>query len=512
MTTTTDRLTTLPIARITLSSTAAQAARRKRFDKAELGELANSVRAHGILQPIICRSTATDYELVAGERRLLAAKAAGLEEIPAVVRALSDRAVIEIQLIENLQRADVHPMEEAEGYQQLLKTHGTPMEELHAKVGKSRSYVYGRLKLLALCSAARNAFYAGEIPASTALLIARIPSDKLQRQALDTLNRDGMSVRRAKDVIHDQYMLRLKGAPFPTADAELVKSAGPCNTCPKRTGNQPELFDDVQSADVCTDPPCFQAKVTAAAKRKLDAARAEGRQVITGAEAKRIAPYYNGAESGVTGGWVRTNKQIWEDPKQRTAGAIVGKDEPRALIECPKTGRVFEIIKAASVDREVRKSQPAGRTRGATSSQNQQQKKAKLERAFRAKLYARLRPQLPAPPMALTARTLYRQLDHECMKIVARLQGWEGTKSQYGPPGYRKLADKKVDGMTAEELRTFVNDCIYASELQVFPWSKAKPERLLAAAKAAKVNAAAVRRSVTPKPRKKKAAAARAKK
>jgi ParB/RepB/Spo0J family partition protein len=281
-----DRLTTLPLDRIELSRTAAQVARRKRFDAAALSDLADSMRQYGVLQPIICRSTATDYELVAGERRYLAAKQAGLAQIPAVVRSLSDAAVIEVQLIENLQRADVHPMEEAEGYQQLMKQHGHPIEELHTKVGKSRSYVYGRLKLLDLCKQARNAFYDGKLSASISLLVARIPGEALQKQALDRVLgghfRQPMSYRDASDWIQHELMLRLKDAPFPTDDVLLDDQAGPCTTCPKRTGNQPELFGDIQGADVCTDPACHKGKLVAWGERLLEAAEGRGQKVIAG--------------------------------------------------------------------------------------------------------------------------------------------------------------------------------------------------------------------------------------
>src|SRR4029077_2484737 len=103
------------------------------------------------------------------ERRWRAAKAAGLVEIPATVRVLDDEAVLEIQVIENLQRSDLHPLEEARGYQQLVEKHGHSVEEIAAKVHKSKGYVYGRLKLCALPEAAADLFLAGKLDASRAL-------------------------------------------------------------------------------------------------------------------------------------------------------------------------------------------------------------------------------------------------------------------------------------------------------------------------------------------------------
>lgn len=160
---------------------------RKTFVQAQLDELTESIRQHGILQPLLVRPIvgAEDrYELIAGERRYRAAIAAELREVPALVRPMTDLQVLEVQLVENLQRADLHELEEAVGYERLLQAHGYTIDDLRAKVGKSRSYVFQRLKLLDLCEAARKAFYAEKLTLTTALLIARIPVDDLQKKAL----------------------------------------------------------------------------------------------------------------------------------------------------------------------------------------------------------------------------------------------------------------------------------------------------------------------------------------
>jgi ParB/RepB/Spo0J family partition protein len=212
--------------------------------------------------PIIARPSirgAGRYEIVAGERRFRAASAAGLTEIPAIVRDLTDAEALELQVIENNQRVDVHPLEEAEGYEALMQHAHYSVDDMAAKVGKSRAYVYARLKLLALCEAGRKALYEGTISASIALLLARIPVKKLQEKCLDEVLDDmgsgePMSFREAKDHVENRYMLRLKEAPFKPGDAGLVPKAGACTDCPKRTGNEPELFADIANADVCTDP------------------------------------------------------------------------------------------------------------------------------------------------------------------------------------------------------------------------------------------------------------------
>lgn len=162
---------------------------RRAFAQDALDELTESIRRHGVLQPVLVRPikagrNGVAYELVAGARRLRASKAAELSEIPALVRELTDKEVLEVQVIENLQRTDLHPLEEAEGYRQLHEKHGYPVEDLAAKVGKSKAYVYARLKLCALTDEAKEAFLGDRITPGHAVLLARLkPED--QARALD---------------------------------------------------------------------------------------------------------------------------------------------------------------------------------------------------------------------------------------------------------------------------------------------------------------------------------------
>jgi ParB/RepB/Spo0J family partition protein len=284
----------LPIANLQLSRTPAQGERRQHFDKDKLQELAASIKSTGgLIQSIVVRPVQiirteglnglivagktyfspdeaekvahNKFEIVAGERRYLAAKLAGLTEIDCSVRDLTDEQVEEIQLVENLQREDLHELAEAEGYEALQKR-GHSIDEMADKVGKSKATIYARMKLLALCKDARKAFYAGKLSASTALLLARLVGEDVQKKAMKEIIEDRrfgdgpMSYREAAEHIHENYMLRLDDAGFPTQDATLVPAAGTCGACPKRTGNQPELFGDIKNADVCTDSACFKTK------------------------------------------------------------------------------------------------------------------------------------------------------------------------------------------------------------------------------------------------------------
>lgn len=178
MTTTTHQLITLD--RIHPSKTNP----RRNFDAAALKELTASVQQNGVLQPVLVRPNGKGYELVAGERRYRAAKAAGLAELPAMVRELTDQEALEIQVIENLQRDDLHPLEEAEGYERLLKVPGYDVAKIAARIDRSEKYVYDRIKLLQLIEPIRKVFLHDEITAGHAILLARLaPSD--QQRAIE---------------------------------------------------------------------------------------------------------------------------------------------------------------------------------------------------------------------------------------------------------------------------------------------------------------------------------------
>ena len=142
-----------------------------------LQELADSIKAAGVLQPAVVRKRDVGfnaYELVAGERRWRAARLAGLETLPCVVRDLDDLTVLKIQTIENLQREDIHPLDEADGYARLIQRAGYDVEHLAQEVGRSASYVYQRLKLKDLIPEARKRFIEGAIQAGHAILMARL--------------------------------------------------------------------------------------------------------------------------------------------------------------------------------------------------------------------------------------------------------------------------------------------------------------------------------------------------
>ena len=157
---------------------------RKRFEQGALDDLAESIRIHGIIQPLTVRRLASGYyQIIAGERRWRAAKSAGLTEIPAVIIEADDRKVMELGLIENLQREDLNPAEEARGYQTLMEEYGLTQEQVAQQMGKSRPAITNTLRLLALPPEVMGLLEEGVLSAGHARAILGAPTAALQREA-----------------------------------------------------------------------------------------------------------------------------------------------------------------------------------------------------------------------------------------------------------------------------------------------------------------------------------------
>ncbi len=187
---------TLPISQV--ESYAAQP--RKHFDEEKLEELAESIRQHGMIQPLTVRKLSSGYyQIIAGERRWRAARLAGLTEVPAVVIEADDRKAMELAMIENLQREDLNPMEEAEGYRSLVEQYGMTQEQAAQRVGKSRSAVANAIRLLSLTPKLRQLVEEGQLSAGHARALLPL-SPALQEQAADTVLRSALSVRQTEQL------------------------------------------------------------------------------------------------------------------------------------------------------------------------------------------------------------------------------------------------------------------------------------------------------------------------
>ena len=172
---------------------------RQNFDEEELQALAESIGIHGIIQPLTVRELPSGYfQIIAGERRWRAARLANLTEVPAVVIEADDKKVMELALIENLQRQDLNPVEEALGYQSLMADYGLTQEETAARVGKSRPAVANALRLLNLCPEVLDKVRAGELSAGHARAILSVKTEKQQKEAAQKILALGLSVRQAE--------------------------------------------------------------------------------------------------------------------------------------------------------------------------------------------------------------------------------------------------------------------------------------------------------------------------
>jgi ParB/RepB/Spo0J family partition protein len=477
----------LSIEDLKVSTTAGQAERRKHFNKVELEELATSIKTVGVLSPILARPVNGHFEIVFGERRFIAAKLAGLTAIDVAVRTLTDEQVLEVQLIENLQREGLHALAEAEGYEKLQQEFGHSAEEIAGKVGKSKGYIYSRLKLCGLAKASRAAFYDGKLTPSTALLLARIPVESLQSDALKAItgkrwNNEVMSFREAAEVIRRDYMTNLADAGFPTEDAALVAAAGACGACPKRTGNQAELFDDVKSGNVCTDPICFKAKRQAHAAMAIAQAKEDGQPVITGADAKKIMPWQHSLATGYS----KLTDVCYDDKKQRTYGQLLGKDFKPTLVQNPETGVLVKVVtpaaaRQARLDNNIKPPTYTQPTRGSKSGGQSN----KLEQEFRESLFLAIHAKAPKK---LSRHVLETIIEHELdaigelPNVLTKAWGWDADTHN-------------LESLTEPQLNQFLFELCVVEELNVSAY--AQTPKLLNLAKSMKIDTKKIRKAIT---------------
>lgn len=473
---------------------------RKRFDQAALQELAASLRKHGILQSLLCRAHPTEtgkLELIAGERRWRAAGIAKLTHVPVRIIAVDDLEMLELQVIENLQRQDLHPIEEAESYEALLAANKDNPEygvnEMAVRLKKSRAYIYARLKLCDLQPEARTAFYEDQLTASVALLVARIPVRELQLKALHEVTTgeteeyysgdDGpMSARRAAEHIQDNYMLELKRAVFPIAQADLLPTVGACTSCVKRTGAQPELFTDVESADVCTDPTCFDLKKQAHVAKLTEAARQAGQKVIQGKEAEKIFP----GEHSYPRGYVKPESSSWEHSTGgKSYAEVLGDDlPPTVMVENPHSGELIAMVPEKAIikalaDKGIKSSQEAHRER-----MKKEEDKAKLERNSRRatleSIHAAVSERINAgetlkhEDLLMIAQASMVRLWNDHRPTVCRLWGWDPKNHDEVRAG--------IDGLSAGQLALLLMEIAIAPELAVNSYSTNEPTYLVATA------------------------------
>jgi ParB/RepB/Spo0J family partition protein len=387
-----------------------------------------------MLNAIVVRPAPNDvraFELVAGERRFLAAGLAEWPEVPCSVHQLTDQQVIEVQLVENLQREGLHELAEAEAYEALQEL-GLTAEQIAAKCGRSPTYVLRRLRLKTLSKACRRAFYDGKIGFTVALELAKLPVHAHQDELLEWVEDESeYQVVTAEDVReHAQrdFLSELKGAPFPTAMASLIPKAGDCISCPKRTGAQGALFDQVKGLGHCLDLVCFNAKKKAHGEVLLNDAKDRGQKVLRN-------------QADIPESYVRLDHQPRHGGK--SVKQLLDKDYVPTLVQL-KTGEVVPVAAAAEVKKVLPK-EPARDSSGGNNDYRAQQRVADRKRAQEQKYRAQLLQYIHAEGQAgstakdlvadleLAVERLGYRLDHDSKKRLFKAMGWEPkVNKRYG--------------------------------------------------------------------------------
>ena len=173
---------------------------RQVFNEEALQELADSIKEHGVFQPIIIKKSIKGYEIIAGERRVKASKLAGLDEIPAIVRDFTDEEMMEIALLENLQRENLNPMEESRAYKKLIETLNLTQEELAKKLGKSRSYITNMIGLQKLPSSIQTMISDNKMSMGHARVLSKLENEEQQKELADKITTEGISVRELENM------------------------------------------------------------------------------------------------------------------------------------------------------------------------------------------------------------------------------------------------------------------------------------------------------------------------
>jgi ParB family transcriptional regulator, chromosome partitioning protein len=450
---------------------------RRQFDELQLRELAESIRLHGVLQPVIVRPTGdASYELVAGARRYRASKLAGRESIPATIRELSDTQCMELQLIENLQRTDVHELDEARGYAALMQLQPEvyTVEVLAEKVGRSEQYVYSRLRLTHLVEEAQQAFYAGKLSVAHAFEIARLqPNDQRRALAecfpqhrtatavLKDKKAEAVTIRSLRDWIAREILLDITHAPFDPQDEVLLPQAGSCAACPKRTGNNRLLFPEIRQKSICTDRLCYHAKVEALVQIRMKPLEEAGEQAFRISRAPSWQVQKPHADVLYEGQYRRVAKK--GDCEQT---------KPAVIVDGPDAGKVLYVCRDEKCKTHAQTTRyqhnPQERTKRAKellAERVEKQTRFEILRAVRNKLP----DALPRADLEMAALDYFERIGHDNHRRLSRVYGWEEkkTKTPWGnvAVGYLSIAKKAAESMNAAELHHLLVMCSLVSDL-----------------------------------------------
>lgn len=502
---------------------------RKSFDQVELEQFAESISALGVTMPILVRPfeagggyipegqevddeipghfTLIRYELVSGERRWRASQIAGKEHIPAIIRNLSDAEVLDIQMVENLQRVDLHPMDEAAGYQVLVTAaaqRGVALThaELAHKVGKPFSYVAQRIKLLDLQPVAREVFQAGDINIGHALILARL-TPELQEQGLRRIFDPNKQHAKVKDVaevverarehaamsprapeaarpvtelkswVKYEVELDLEQAPWDLAADNLHPTAGSCNDCPKRSGNNPALFAEMTAGeDRCLDPDCFDVKAKTFIQITAARTSAGGKPMLKLVNNWSYAPLEGTEKTIKRGQWMDAKKGDCPDTREgvMTVGSDMGKVSWVCINQkCKKHKHQVDTPQPKAAAAAVAKLPPAEK-----AAHEAKVKLVTAQRdAERRALYLAVRAEAAKASRDLVLLDYVEHtLDRENTvdpEDIFKLNGWKIPQGHWGVQ--RDFLSKKLQALKGAEFNVFIFDLTYGDAYECDTWN-----------------------------------------
>lgn len=446
------------------------------FEKTRLKQLADSIKAVGVQQPAVVRHRTDDtYELVTGERRWRACSLAKVKTLPCVVRDLDDVTVLKIRTIENLQREDIHPLDEAEGFQRLMEQARMTADQVAEAICQTRSYVYHRLKLCALAPAPRHALMKEQITVGHAELIARLPQE-YQQQALKLCNTEtwfsGRSkkllipVKDARKRIAQELFLELEAAPFSMADADLVPEAGPCMSCPKQTGNNRELFPEVAKKDCCMDDACYRRKMRALVGRRRQELETSGEEFV---EAQGSYPWSDRDEEPeeAVPSW------YWEECEQKEEGA-----KRILVVSGPEKGKVtYGKIN----EEQLQQTREEWKLDQALREHEQNRIKEFCRRLFKEVREAYMTKgkkwSIPSSELRYVLLQFYDRLSlrYRSHETICTWHGWqrppkEDYENQWERPGFEEVGKAKISELGDMDLQILLIECALVQDITDIPY------------------------------------------
>lgn len=455
----------------------------RQHDKASIQELTASILQTGILQPIVARPNpardqngkdAPPFEIVCGHRRWLAAQAAGLEQVPVILMDLDDEQADVVRITENIQRADLHPLDEAEAFAQMARDSKAPLTtaQVATMVAKSTTYVAQRMRLVDLTAATKKAMRQGAVSLGVALQLARIPNpatrkdverEVLKHHDLKSLTADEVVGWIAQRVMHD-----LSSAPFDTGDASLHPAAGACGDCPKRTGNDLVLFPDFKNAAVCTDGECYAVKVKAGFQRAAEEAQAKGVKVLSEKENARSfkyghldfdSPYVEGGSICHLDDKGRTWRKLVDAIKAEVPVVVAQRPDGSAVTLLDKKAACEAFVKAGLFGKRA----VASGSPGLSPKQKADQRRQRIEadarregiRAAMAELVERVDKGNDLAGWDVMLDSALHGGWHDTLVEVMKRRGWDKAEAKDRVGGWNTgdVIRKKAAAMTPRERR-----------------------------------------------------------